>query len=271
VPPAARITDMHVCPMVTGVVPHVGGPILPPGCPTVLIAGLPAARVTDMATCVGPPDVIAMGSPTVLIGNLMAARIGDMTAHGGNIILGCPTVIIGEAGMSGDGGPVMGEVADEGSVPPTSERAPSAKWTADEIKAEWQKTKAGKAVIKNFPPSTQFKGYSRKSGDTRNAYYVPKENTIYIPNEYTSLQAAPTAGHEAVHADQFVNHKRPKDKNDMIEMEVEAKNAGLDIYDQMKKPATPYDYARESEFRERNPEGYNKAVRATYRKLYGVD
>jgi uncharacterized Zn-binding protein involved in type VI secretion len=104
-PPAARITDMHVCPMVTGVVPHVGGPILPPCEPTVLIGGLPAARVTDMATCVGPPDVIIMGSPTVLIGNLMAARIGDPTAHGGVIILGCPTVIIGEAGMGGTGSP----------------------------------------------------------------------------------------------------------------------------------------------------------------------
>ena len=103
-PPAARITDMHVCPMVTGVVPHVGGPILPPGCPTVLIGMLPAARVTDMATCVGPPDVIIMGSPTVLIGNLMAARIGDPTAHGGVIVLGCFTVMIGEVGM---GSPVV--------------------------------------------------------------------------------------------------------------------------------------------------------------------
>src|SRR5271157_2456086 len=98
-PPAARMTDMHVCPMVTGVVPHVGGPILPPCCPTVLIGMLPAARVTDMATCVGPPDMIVMGSPTVLIGNLMAARIGDPTIHGGVIVLGCFTVMIGEAGM----------------------------------------------------------------------------------------------------------------------------------------------------------------------------
>jgi uncharacterized Zn-binding protein involved in type VI secretion len=98
-PPAARITDMHVCPMVTGVVPHVGGPILPPGCPTVLIGDLPAARAMDMATCVGPPDMIAMGSPTVLIGNMMAARMGDPTVHGGVIVLGCPTVMIGEVGM----------------------------------------------------------------------------------------------------------------------------------------------------------------------------
>ena len=90
---------MHTCPMVTGVVPHVGGPILPPGCPTVLIGMLPAARATDMLTCVGPPDVIAMGSPTVLIGGLMAARMGDPTVHGGVIVLGCPTVMIGEVGM----------------------------------------------------------------------------------------------------------------------------------------------------------------------------
>ena len=103
-PPAARITDMHTCPMVTGLVPHVGGPILPPGCPTVLIGFLPAARVSDMATCVGPPDVIVKGSPTVIIGGMMAARIGDMTAHGGVIVMGCPTVIIGEMGMGGGGG-----------------------------------------------------------------------------------------------------------------------------------------------------------------------
>ena len=94
-PPAARVSDMHVCPMVTGIVPHVGGPILPPCCPTVLIGGLPAARVTDMATCVGPPDVIVKGSATVLICKLPAARIGDNTAHGGVIVLGFPTVIIG--------------------------------------------------------------------------------------------------------------------------------------------------------------------------------
>lgn len=93
--PAARITDMHTCPMVTALVPHVGGPILPPGCPTVLIGSLPAARVGDMATCAGPPDVIVLGSFTVLIGSMPAARMTDMTAHGGIIILGLPTVLIG--------------------------------------------------------------------------------------------------------------------------------------------------------------------------------
>lgn len=93
--PAARLGDNHVCPMVTGVVPHVGGPILSPGAPTVLIGNMPAARATDMATCVGPPDVIAKGSATVLIMNLPAARILDNTAHGGVIMVGCPTVLIG--------------------------------------------------------------------------------------------------------------------------------------------------------------------------------
>lgn len=92
--PAARITDMHVCPMFTGPVPHVGGPILPPGGVTVLIGGLPAARMGDQCTCVGPPDVIVMGSMKVLIKGQPAARLGDPTAHGGNIILGCPTVLI---------------------------------------------------------------------------------------------------------------------------------------------------------------------------------
>lgn len=93
--PAARVSDMHVCPMVTGIVPHVGGPILPPGAVTVLIGSLPAARVSDMAVCVGPPDVIALGSFTVLTMSMPQARIGDLTAHGGSIVLGCFTVLVG--------------------------------------------------------------------------------------------------------------------------------------------------------------------------------
>ncbi len=93
--PAARLTDLHVCPMVTVLVPHVGGPITAPGAPTVLIGGLPAARLGDMATCVGPPDTIVFGSPTVIIEGQPAARILDPTAHGGIIVLGCFTVIIG--------------------------------------------------------------------------------------------------------------------------------------------------------------------------------
>jgi uncharacterized Zn-binding protein involved in type VI secretion len=93
--PAARAGDMHICPMLTGLVPHIGGPALPPGCPTVLIAGMPALRLGDMLTCAGPPDTVIMGSMTVLIGGMPAARMGDSTAHGGVIVGGAPTVLIG--------------------------------------------------------------------------------------------------------------------------------------------------------------------------------
>jgi len=94
--PAARVGDMHVCPMVNpGGVPHVGGPVMPPGEPTVLIAGMPAATVGSQCVCTGPPDVIVMGSTTVMICGKPAARLGDTTAHGGSIVLGAPTVLIG--------------------------------------------------------------------------------------------------------------------------------------------------------------------------------
>lgn len=95
---AARLTDFHTCPMQTpGLppIPHVGGPIIGPGVPTVLIGGLPAAVVGDNAVCVGPPDVIVKGSATVMIGGRPAARVGDTTAHGGSIVIGWPTVMIG--------------------------------------------------------------------------------------------------------------------------------------------------------------------------------
>lgn len=95
-PPAARLTDMHTCPQVNpGPVPHVGGPIVGPGTPTVLVAKLPAAVVGDNCVCVGPPDSIVKGSATVMIGGKPAARLGDTTAHGGAIVLGAPTVMIG--------------------------------------------------------------------------------------------------------------------------------------------------------------------------------
>jgi uncharacterized Zn-binding protein involved in type VI secretion len=105
--PAARVSDMHVCPMVTPgtpPVPHVGGPIIPLCSPNVITGFMNQARVTDMCTCVGPPDAIAIGSPTVLVNGLMAARIGDNTVHGGVITTGFPTVLIGET-PGGGGGP----------------------------------------------------------------------------------------------------------------------------------------------------------------------
>lgn len=94
--PAARVGDMHVCPMVNpGGVPHVGGPVMPPGEPTVLIGGMPAATVSTQCVCVGPPDSIVIGSSTVMICGKPAARVGDTTAHGGSIVLGAPNVLIG--------------------------------------------------------------------------------------------------------------------------------------------------------------------------------
>lgn len=105
--PAARLGDMHVCPMVTPgtpPIPHVGGPITGPGVPNVLIGGVPAATMGDMCTCVGPPDTIVLGSVGVFIGGKPAARLGDQCAHGGKIVVGMPTVLIGEAGGGGGGG-----------------------------------------------------------------------------------------------------------------------------------------------------------------------
>lgn len=95
---AARITDMHVCPMVTpGLppVPHGGGPVIGPGIANVLIGKMPAAVLGDSCLCVGPPSTIIKGSSSVFIGGKPAARMGDSTSHGGSIVSGCPTVIIG--------------------------------------------------------------------------------------------------------------------------------------------------------------------------------
>lgn len=93
-PPAARVGDMHVCPMVNVLVPHVGGPVLPPGAPTVLLGGMPAARVGDLATCVGPPDVIVLGSFTTMFQGMPAAYMGSLTAHGGAVVMGFPMVMV---------------------------------------------------------------------------------------------------------------------------------------------------------------------------------
>ncbi|MCW5599979.1 PAAR domain-containing protein [Nitrosomonas sp.] len=95
-PPATRVTDLHTCPMVNpNGSPHVGGPVIGPGVSTVLIGGMPAAVVSDICACAGPPDTIVKGSSTVMIGGMPAARMGDQTAHGGVIVLGAPDVLIG--------------------------------------------------------------------------------------------------------------------------------------------------------------------------------
>jgi uncharacterized Zn-binding protein involved in type VI secretion len=130
-PPAARVTDLHTCPMVEGIVPHVGGPAMPPGEPKVIIGFLPAVRVSDRAVCVGPMDTIASGAPNVLIGNKPAARMGDLTSHGGVITLGCPTVLIGTSvqseallGAAASGTPFCEECAERALQEPAPEDQP---------------------------------------------------------------------------------------------------------------------------------------------------
>lgn len=93
--PAARITDLHICPMLSGLIPHVGGPLIQVGCPTVLVCGLPAAQLGAMLNCIGPSDIIADGSKTVLIGGIPTARLGEQCSHGGKIVGCAPTVFIG--------------------------------------------------------------------------------------------------------------------------------------------------------------------------------
>jgi uncharacterized Zn-binding protein involved in type VI secretion len=132
--PAARLTDMHMCPMVTpGLppIPHVGGPIVGPGCPTVLIGGMPASVMGDMCVCVGPPDSIILGSTGVFFGGMPAARLGDQCAHGGTIVLGCMTVLIGET-SSGSAGPASAAPMMQSAM---NSMPPAAKQVAAQIVA----------------------------------------------------------------------------------------------------------------------------------------
>lgn len=168
--PAARITDMHVCPMVTGLVPHVGGPIIPPCCVTVLTGWLPAARIGDMAICVGPLDIIIQGSPTVLIGGKPAARIGDATAHGGVIVTGLPTVLIGESGggggSGGSGAPVQPKV---GATAAASEQRPELEQIANDPVVAAAIEQSWNASNPNGPGAKQEKGFwvvkDKKTGE----------------------------------------------------------------------------------------------------------
>ena len=147
--PAARVGDLHACPMFDGPKPHVGGPIIPPCAPTVMTGGMPQARVTDKCTCVGPPDIIVKGSATVMVSKLPAARMLDNTAHGGVIVIGLPTVLIGDSGggggsgvggaggMGGNAGPfdgvggATGPLAKAISLPATTTQAGALKQAAD--------------------------------------------------------------------------------------------------------------------------------------------
>ena len=184
-PPAARITDMHVCPMFDGPVPHVGGPILPPGASTVLIDFLPAATVTSMATCVGPPDVIVMGSTGVFINFLPAARLGDQTAHGGVIVMGSPTCIIGEVGTPSPGSAGLG-----GVVAGLAASGVAGQFMANaSVYGKGASPAAQNSTISSAPPKTRKNRMPSKSNK-----YIDHSKTTHNPDgstTYYDLQSRP--------------------------------------------------------------------------------
>jgi len=200
-PPAARVSDMHVCPMVTpGVppIPHVGGPILPPGVPTVMIGFLPAATVTNMATCVGPPDLIAKGSAGVFINFLPAARMGDTCAHGGAIVLGEPTVMIGEIGSpapgGGGAGGIVGGLVAAGVFTPKAGQSQTAVLST----AGTQGTASASQTPTTFtPPAGPASGWDSPAGSDAapGTDPAPAPQTLnYQPSSGAKLVATPDKG-----------------------------------------------------------------------------
>ncbi len=190
--PAARLTDLHVCPMVTGVVPHVGGPITGPGAPTVLIGGLPAARVSDMLTCVGPPDLVMKGSSGVFIGGMPAARMLDSCAHGGVIVLGCFTVLIGETAA----GAGSGAGAGGGAAPGT---APVSTGLGADVDALANKS----PTLQNNVRTLQQKGWTIQYGAAgRGSYTDRNTKTIVVDGSERGnpTAVAQTLSHESGHA-----------------------------------------------------------------------
>jgi uncharacterized Zn-binding protein involved in type VI secretion len=194
--------------MVTGIVPHVGGPILPPCCPTVITCAMPQARVMDMATCVGPPDLIVKGSATVLVGGMPAARMTDMTAHGGVIVTGCPTVLIGDSG----GGTVTLKI-DPGASPQFVAALQTAlpKILATRSGAEWLRQMGQNGRTVTFKETNDDNGYCGADDPAHQNSAPGSDSTIsWNPNK-TSLdpslpgkQGAPGAevilAHEMCHA-----------------------------------------------------------------------
>lgn len=168
--PAARVTDLHTCPMVTGLVPHVGGPILPPCAVNVLIGNLPAARVGDLALCAGGPDTIVKGSLGVFINGQPAARIGDLTVHGGVITTGLPSVLIGDiwsGGGAGAGGASGAAARTQASGPiadPAVQAGMRAAWTASQASDPANRHEEGGYIVRNADGSLGVEPWPRGSG-----------------------------------------------------------------------------------------------------------
>jgi type VI secretion system secreted protein VgrG len=194
--PAARVTDMHTCPMVTGIVPHVGGPIIPPCQPNVLTCMMPQARISDMAICVGPIDVIVQGAFTVLVGGLPAARMGDMTAHGGVIVTGCFTVLIGDAGAGGGGG---GGTSAGPAAPNAAGAAPK---PGDPVKLDDDMLKKSPTLSKQLE-QLQKDGWKIEYGDSGKGSFANKGSkkiTIDPNNAASPENLTQTVSHEVGHA-----------------------------------------------------------------------
>lgn len=199
--PAARLADMHTCPMVTGTVPHVGGPISGPGVPTVLIGGMPAAVMGDMCVCVGPPDTIVLGSTGVMIGGKPAARMGDTCAHGGAIVIGLATVMVGELGG-----------AFAAVVLPNDIKFAIAEFVAGMDKLDSTITPLGDSKVQELLLKSPTlaknmavlasKGWLIKYGVAGGGFFCDKENNeiVFDPNETNGVEMTQTLAHESGHA-----------------------------------------------------------------------
>ena len=231
--PAARIGDMHVCPMMTpGVppIPHVGGPITGPGAPTVLIGGMPASVMGDMCVCVGPPDTIILGSTGVLICGKPAARMGDSCAHGGTIVLGCPTVLIGEAGGGGGGGlgamPVNVLVDLMGTMPPAVRNMIA------QIVAMKQAAETG-AGFSQVPPGTP-----QKPGLTVSNEQVQKAGLNEAKSVNPEKSAFETASEGGKHAG-FLKNYAGKPSSE-LESGIDSFNKEIEMHDNLIKNPAKY-------------------------------
>ena len=194
---------MHVCPLVTGIVPHVGGPVLPPGAITVLIGGMPAARIGDMCVCVGPPDVIALGAMTVIVCGMPQARIMDMTAHGGMLVLGCPTVIVGDGaggggggggGAGGGGGGGGGGASAANSPPPATVPDTAAPLAATPSPPSTPQPASPPASLADLQKAKKMAGYADDSYNDPDKATIPRVDPSELSPAINAILDDPQAG-----------------------------------------------------------------------------
>lgn len=200
-PFAARVGDMHSCPVCDGPKPHVGGPIIAPGCLTVLVGGLPAARLGDPATCAGPPDSIAQGEPTVHIGGQPAARVGDMTAHGGTVVQFCATVMIGKTIVDPSPGQSKGPNGKKG--PTAASTGTSTSRGPYKTQDEAAKAALGEANPVSIQKNREYGGKIYKDKDGNYYYTAPSKGsgTSFNPSTVKTPTDSTTVGDYHTHGD----------------------------------------------------------------------